>query len=352
MKTSFLPNFCDVRVLFATVLTAQLFSFVFTMAGMQNADAFWGELSLVSLFVQWLVLGNAALLCVIRSKLITYPKRTQALVSYILVMLLTVVMAEAIFWLSRGTALIVLLPSHVHTIYILKVVVITSITAAVMLRYLYVQHELKYSLEMRAQARIEALQARIRPHFLFNSMNTIASLTRSQPELAEEVVLDLADLFRATLSDKGENSTLADEINLCRRYLNIEQLRLGERLKVSWDVSALPENMYIPTLLLQPLLENAIYHGIEPRIDGGELIIRGRVDAGTVVIEISNPLSNTPVNHDRSSLHMAIDNIRERMALAFDNKAGIEIDQHDGWHRSRLYFPATMASHASGAAAG
>ena len=136
---------------------------------------------------------------------------------------------------------------------------------ALALRYFYVTHEWRRNVELQAQARVHALQARIRPHFLFNSMNTIAALTRSNPARAEEAVQDLADLFRANLSEKRNQIPLADEIDIARTYQRIEQLRLGDRLQVEWEVDALPRDALVPGLTLQPLLENAIYHGIEPR---------------------------------------------------------------------------------------
>src|SRR5690606_31316183 len=151
--------------------------------------------------------------------------------------------------------------------FVLRSLGVAGIVAAVALRYLYMQHEWKRRLESESAARIEALQARIRPHFLFNSLNTIAAMIEAAPKAAEAAVEDLADLFRAALAANSRLVPLCDELALARGYLALEHLRLGERLQVEWDVDTLPVDALVPPLTLQPLLENAVYHGIEPRVE-------------------------------------------------------------------------------------
>ncbi|MBK6350801.1 MAG: histidine kinase [Proteobacteria bacterium] len=168
-------------------------------------------------------------------------------------------------------------------------VMIAAVVGAMTLRYFYVSQQWRRSVELEARARIHALQARIRPHFLFNSMNTIAALTRSNPVQAEEAIEDLSDLFRVSLSDARAQITLQEEIEIARTYQRIEQLRLGDRLQVRWDVGALPPRCMVPSLLLQPLLENAIGHGIEPLPQGGIVDIRGRLGEGAIMLEVTNP---------------------------------------------------------------
>jgi len=141
----------------------------------------------------------------------------------------------------------------------------------------------------RLRARLEALQARIRPHFLFNSLNSIASLIASDPERAELAVLDLSDLFRASLAKPGSLVAWRDELALARRYLSIEQYRLGARLELDWQVEGVPDDLPIPQLTLQPLLENAILHGIQPRVEGGRVEVRARYVDGLFELCVSNP---------------------------------------------------------------
>jgi two-component system sensor histidine kinase AlgZ len=200
-----------------------------------------------------------------------------------------------------------------------------------------VAHEWRKSVELRAAARVHALQARIRPHFLFNSMNTIAALTRSNPARAEAAVQDLADLFRATLSDKRDTITLAEELEVARTYQRMEQLRLGGRLHVEWKTDPLPALALVPGLLIQPLLENAIYHGIEPRAEGGTVTISGEVSGGLVTIVVRNPLDPAPGEHDGNRLALA--NIRERLELMYGERALIKAGRFDAEYIVTLRFP-------------
>ena len=195
------------------------------------------------------------------------------------------------------------------------------IVTALLLRYFFVTHQWQKHVRAEAHSRIQALQARIRPHFLFNSLNTIAALTRSDPKRAEEAVEDLADLFRATLRDSHSPLRLKEELELTRIYQRIEALRLGDRLAVTWDVGALPMRAFVPGLTVQPLLENAIYHGIEPLEHGGTVTVSGRVVGGEVEIVVSNPLRRTPrAGEQRSGNRLALDNIRQRLELAYGGR--------------------------------
>jgi two-component system sensor histidine kinase AlgZ len=173
-----------------------------------------------------------------------------------------------------------------------------------------------------ADARLQALQARIRPHFLFNSINAVLSLIRSEPKRAEEALEDLAELFRALMQDNRHLSTLADEVALCRQYLNLEQLRLGERLRIDWDLAAMPGDALVPQLLLQPLVENAIYHGIEPGMEPGTVRIRITRDKQQVRLLLTNPYH--PDYQHRAGNNMALANLRERLALHFDVEASLD----------------------------
>jgi len=221
---------------------------------------------------------------------------------------------------------------------------VCAIVTAVLLRYLYEQFCQRQRQLAESLARFEALQARIRPHFLFNSMNTIANLTRADPDLAEEVVQDLSDLFRASLSRSSGLSTLADELELARGYLRIEAQRLGDRLQVEWDLETLPESAKIPPLVLQPLLENAVYHGIEPAAAGGRIVISGRYRRGLINLSVRNSLPEAKQTSSRKGNQMALENIRQRLAGAFGEDAGLVVSRVDGDYQVRLYFPSNRDS--------
>jgi two-component system, LytTR family, sensor histidine kinase AlgZ len=173
------------------------------------------------------------------------------------------------------------------------------------------------------EARLQALQARIRPHFLFNSLTAVLSLMRSEPRRAEAALEDLADLFRVLMRDNRELTALADEVELCRQYLELEQLRLGERLVVDWNVKSMPGDALVPPLVLQPLLENAVYHGIEPSTTPGVLSINIFLSRDEVHALLKNPYIADGGRHHAGN-KMALDNIRERLALHFDAEASLE----------------------------
>ncbi len=188
-----------------------------------------------------------------------------------------------------------------------------------------------------AEARLQALQARIRPHFLFNSLNAVLSLIRRDPKQAERTLEDLADLFRSMMSDARRFVRLADEIVLLERYANLEQLRLGDRLRLTWEVGDAPASAMLPCLILQPLLENAIYHGVEPGTQPGEVLVRIRVRGERVLVHIENPyhadLGQRPGNR------MALENIRERLQLFYDAEARITHRVESGRYCVDLQLP-------------
>ncbi|MEP7327825.1 MAG: histidine kinase [Betaproteobacteria bacterium] len=173
------------------------------------------------------------------------------------------------------------------------------------------------------EARLQALQARIRPHFLFNSINAVLSLMRSDPKRAELALQDMADLFRVLMRDNRDLAPLADEVELCRQYLELEQLRLGDRLQVDWNIKSMPGDALVPPLMLQPLLENAVYHGIEPWSASGTVSINLFLTRGEVHAILRNPYRAEGGSHHAGN-KMALANIRERLALHYDAEASLE----------------------------
>jgi two-component system sensor histidine kinase AlgZ len=188
------------------------------------------------------------------------------------------------------------------------------------------------------EARLQALQARIRPHFLFNSLTAVLSLMRSEPRRAEAALEDLADLFRVLMRDNRELTPLGDEVELCRQYLEIEQLRLGDRLVVDWNVKSMPADALVPPLVLQPLLENAVYHGIEPSTTPGVLSINIFLSRDEVHALLRNPFVENGTRH-HSGNRMALDNIRERLALHFDAEASLESRVNRGTYEVHIRMP-------------
>ena len=189
----------------------------------------------------------------------------------------------------------------------------------------------------QAEGRLQALQARIRPHFLFNSLNTVLGLMRSDARQAERTLENLADLFRVFMRDSRELVALDEEVLLCKEYLSIEKLRLAERLQMRWDVDDMPGDALLPSLLLQPLLENAVHHGIEPRSVPGEIIVSIKKAGERVRVDITNPVAERPPT--RPGNQMALSNVRERLSLTFDVEGQLETSDDDGVFRVTVQFP-------------
>lgn len=187
-----------------------------------------------------------------------------------------------------------------------------------------------------AEARLSALTARIRPHFLFNSLNAVLGVIRSDPKRAEAALEELAELFRALMKDNRDLAPLSGEIALTRQYLELERLRLGERLQVRWDVESCPPDALVPPLMLQPLVENAVYHGIEPLDAPGEIHIRLADEKDRLSIEIDNPCA---ADGHHAGNHMALANIRERLSLFFDLEATLATGARDGRYVVRIELP-------------
>ena len=186
-------------------------------------------------------------------------------------------------------------------------------------------------------ARLQALQARIRPHFLFNSINAVLSLIRTQPKQAEEALEDMADLFRAVMSDNRDLVPLADEVALCKQYLRLETLRLGDRLHVNWFIDKMPADALVPPLILQPLIENAVYHGAQASNDMSEITINIYQRRGELHAILTNPVYEEGKTH--SGNKMAIGNIRERLALHFDAEAGLQSKSLKNTWQVHIYMP-------------
>lgn len=342
----YLPDFCQPRAVLAIVLIAALLSFVLALARQSFDSSFWTDLARTSAYLLWTGLLCAGVLCVSRRWLASMPlPRATALALGLMVGTVALV-SEAVYWFGRLWAdrlgIASSLFPQAHWSFLVPNLLIAGIVGALALRYFYVSSQWRQSVELEARARVNALQARIRPHFLFNSMNTIAALTRSDPGRAEEAIEDLADLFRASLGESRAKISLREELEVARIYQRIEQLRLGERLKVKWSVAQLPAKAVVPGLLLQPLLENAIGHGIEPLPEGGTIEVTGSVVEDTVVIEVANPVT-TVGKVARGGNRIALENIRQRLELLFPGRSAVEVQESTGRYLVRLRFPCLFA---------
>ena len=331
----YLPNFCSTSAVLVIVVICELTALLLALARNAAVLGFWSDLGLTSMFLLWIALCGAGLLCVMRNYLLRQSVAfSAAVVLGITVALVTLVSAVAYYFGSSE-----LFPAN-HWTFLARNAGITFVVTALALRYFFVTREWRHNVELQAKARVHALQARIRPHFLFNSMNTIAALTRSNPARAEEAVLDLAELFRANLNEKRNQISLAEEIDVARTYQRMEQLRLGDRLRVDWKIDSLPTDALVPGLTLQPLLENAIYHGVEPRPTGGVVTVTGEFNKGMITIVVRNPLPLASLTV-RDGNRLALANIKERLDLMYGERATVKSGRFDDQYIVTLRFPFT-----------
>ena len=333
-----LPDFCRLPAVAALLAVGALTVTLMWLAPDNSRG--WRGYSVGMLFVTWLSALIALALCYARPWL----QRLGGWMPYAgvwLVIELVVALASAVArWMDLGLGLD--LVRTTPTTFVRDNLLIAALLGAVMLRYFYVLAQWQARLAAVAHARVDALQARIRPHFLFNSMNTVAALVRVDPAAAERTIEDLCELFRAALGqpDPGQpgarEGTLGEELALIDRYLAIEQLRLGERLRVVRELDQMPPDYPLPRLLLQPLVENAVRHGIQPLREGGEVVLRGRLEPGSLLIEIGNPLPTGPSEPGHGH---GLTNVRQRVAFRYGTRAAVEAGPRDGRFVVRLRLP-------------
>jgi two-component system, LytTR family, sensor histidine kinase AlgZ len=304
-----LPNFCNLGTMLRVVVIANLLCFAAALVRVDKSGGLLNQFLVISAVAQPAIIVSLLANCGLR--------RVFARLSYWPSVVLLIAAESAIavvFWWWLET----LSPFDSSVLWWQYAGLFAFAVGALLVYFDLRSRALSPAL---TEARLQALQARIRPHFLFNSINAVLSLIRAEPRRAERVLEDMSELFRVLMADNRKLSPLADEIELCRRYLEIEQIRLGERLQVKWNIDVLPSDALVPPLILQPLVENAVYHGIEPMNVPGQLVIDVTARAKQVEIRLTNPYQtgSTHVSGNR----MAIANIKERLQLHFDAEASL-----------------------------
>jgi len=327
-----MPDLCQPRAVLAVVVGAQSLALLLVLAQPLPADLWWSRLGMWSLATQWVGLLGTAGLCAFRQMLgrLRAGVAGACALGWLLLLATGTTLAAAAFdWWPAA-------PDEFRRL-LARNLLLTALVGGAALRTLYLAHVARTRERAHHRARLDLLQARMRPHFLFNSLNTIASLTVSDPARAEEVTLALADLLRASLQAGDRLIPLGEELELCRRYLAMEQVRLGKRLAVDWAVAQAPAEVRVPPLSLQPLLENAVFHGIEPLPGGGRIAVQVQQTApGGVEIRVDNPL---PESGAGAGLHMALANLRARLAGHFGASASLLVGTDGDRHTVCLRLP-------------
>ena len=296
------------------------------------------EFIAASSFALWLGLGIAVVSCTSRRWLGRLPTAAGIAIALLLPLAIGALGAYAVQIVDLGLGTRYTMPLARRDAFAGSVAALATLISALTLRYFYVSEQWRARVRAASKAEVQALQARIRPHFLFNSMNTIASLVRSDPATAERAVEDLSELFRAALGAGQGDSTLGEEITLAERYLAIEGLRLGPRLQVAWQVDPqAPRELRMPRLVLQPLLENAVLHGVATLPAGGEIRIEVACEPRQLRIEISNPA--LPARERDGGNRHAQDSIVQRLAYHFGTEARLQRGFQDGIYRCQLTLP-------------
>lgn len=339
--TPWLPDLCRLTRLATMLGVAELVVLLFALA--PDGGAAWtpGRFVSASGFALWLALTVSVLLCVTRVRLSRLPRVLGGGLAVLLAALVAA-LGAALLYLIDGNLGTGMVPDDVSLQrFAAGSAAITAVVVAAVLPYLYAIERWRAEVRASARAEADALQARIRPHFLFNSMNTIASLVRQDPVLAERAVLDLSDLFRAALGAGAGDSTLAEEVGLAERYLAIEQLRLGDRLRVRWQrAEPLPWSQPLPRLVLQPLLENAVLHGVSRLPAGGTIEIGLEQLPRHLRVWVRNPAPAPQPSHaPAAGAHHARHNIGQRLAYAFGQRAQMTGHWDGGYYQAEFLVP-------------
>lgn len=332
------PDFCRLPTLFAVMVAAELVVLVLALAPLHREPLDLLAFSAGSLLSQWIALTSALLLCKLRAGLSRLPIALGALLAWSIPVLVSLVGAALLLQVDVGLGDL-LTGSRAHPWPFMRSIgLLTGLIGAAALRYAYVTEQWRQQVHAQAKSEVDALQARIRPHFLFNSMNTIASLVRKDPRRAERAIEDLSDLFRAALGAGEGESTLEEEVALVERFLAIERLRLGDRLQVNWHRDEpLPWSLQLPRLVLQPLVENAVIHGIALLAAGGTIDISLRAERGELRVEIGNPC---PVDATLSTGNThAQQSIAQRLRYRFGTAASLVGRRDAGYYACTLRLP-------------
>lgn len=289
----------------------------------------WNRLGILSMLIQWIILSSAACLCPMRPWLRQKRPMLAGAVSYSLVLGITILFS-AVGDLAMGSG------KFINWDLLLTNLMLAAVFSGIVLRYFYLRQQLQNQQQAELTARIQALQARIRPHFLFNSMNSIASLIDFDPVAAEKMVVDLSELFRASLEDPGL-IPMEQELALCKRFVAIEQMRIGDRLKLDWSIGDV-EGVTVPSLLLQPLVENAIYHGIQPLPEGGVVEVVVAVSHNNCKISVKNPVGDK-TQSTNSGNGLALENIHHRLHAYYGGKANMGVEETTDAYTVEVDFP-------------
>jgi two-component system sensor histidine kinase AlgZ len=342
-----IPNFCTLPVALSLALAMELVALCFTLTGQIRGGDVLQRLVLLSLYLQWIGLCGATLLCWMR-RFLTIARPSLVFFVCWAALVVEVMLLSSLAWMiGTNPHWGVLDPNEPRLWFVFRHSAIAGVVAVLLLRYFWSRHQWREQVRAESESRYQALNARIRPHFLFNALNSLAALIGIRPDEAEGLVEDLADVFRASLEKPGQMAPFVDEISICNAYLRIEKARLGDRLQVDWDVDESLLAVPVPSLIVQPLVENAVHHGVSKRKDGGAIQVRGFRQDTSLVIEVANPLAPQDEPKEGRTAHsgnqVAVNNIASRLALIYGERGKLELGVEDSLYKARLHLPLKMS---------
>ncbi|PWK52790.1 sensor histidine kinase [Pleionea mediterranea] len=345
-----IPDFCQLPRVFMLVLLSELLAILFTILTFNLQQSAWYLLGLHSVFVLWISLFSGAFFCLTRRWLNRCSIVTVTVLSTAAIALITLLSSLLALSLFFNTT-ITLSPEQMW--FLIRNTTAAVLITLVWMRYLYLRQQVLNGIIAEGEARFRSLQAKIQPHFLFNTLNTIASLIAISPTKAENTLEHLATLLRSSLKPGDDLVSLQTELDLCRHYLEIEQQRLGDKLIIEWQIDVDPEAYTLPPFTLQPLVENAVYHGIQLLVDGGVVSIKAEQVAGKSLssqasshaepllrLEVSNPL---PASRSKPGNQTAQSNIQQRLSIRYGSQAKMITHHNNDHYITELLIPGAQS---------
>lgn len=345
-ENSLIPEFCRAPSLLTLAYVLELMAVVLTLTGNTTGRDALRQLLILSLYLQAIGLSSAGALCMVRPWLTSARPGLLFLACWWVIVMVAFLISTMTWRLDHELGLgLVTIAAPWH--FVLRSVCVAAILAVLMLRYLWERHQWQEESRAEADGRYLALQARIRPHFLFNALNSLAELIPTKPDLAEEMVIDLSDLFRVSLDSRQRLIPLREEIEIVKIYMRIEEIRLGDKLLVNWEIPEAVLEAQVPRLTVQPLVENGVLHGVSRLRARGMLHVIARREGEFLVVDVENPIPPEEAPK-RAGTGTAINNIAQRIKLIYGERAklilGEDRDEFGPLFRARLRLPYVLHS--------
>ncbi len=333
MNHLWLADFSDTMRIFTVIVVTEMMVVVYALSFLSLDMLFLNQLAVLSLLAQLIAITLILILSKIRPYLNQFTAYPGLLILLLITVVLTSLYTQFLAWVDHALGFGLIEDANLLNI---KITLATTMTLLALLRYFYVQDQWAWQVNAHAKAEINALQARIKPHFLYNSLNSIASLISIDGPKAEQAVLNLSSLFRKAFSKKQTKVPLRKELEWVEEYLAIEKLRFADRLQFQSTVDTSLLDFDVPVLSLQPLIENAVLHGIEPVSKPGVIQLNINKQVSSMIITVTNPYHD---QHQSQGSGSAVSNIKKRLQLSYDNKATLTQHQSSDLFVSQMVIP-------------